>query len=471
MRTVEEKICTFNCKTNIIQPYDSILVGLSGGADSVCLLHVLVSLREKYSLQIYAVHINHMIRGAAADADEEFSKNLCEKLNVPYKSYVINVPKLAKEWHMTLEEAARKVRYDIYDKEGERVSANKKAVAHHMNDQAETILFRMSRGTGIRGMLGIAAQRGDIIRPLLCVTRNEILEYLSDIGAGYVNDETNDSVCYDRNRIRHNVIPELIRINDGAVRHIADTAEKLEDIYDWLDETVIGCMKDVSVNDEKNRVAIRSDILGSCHKAVAQEIIRRMINILTGSLKDVTSEHISNVYSLTGLETGKSIALPYGLVSHREYDYIVIEKKERLLYGDIVAQDVIHDKQYVFYDIYLPDKGRLCECVRISFDIRSYDSLTGDIPKNDCTKWFDYDKIKDKISIRRAESSDYYRIGDSGKKKLSRYMIDKKIPRSCRDRLLVMASGNEVLWIVGGHMSASAYVSETTKEVLVTAFI
>ena len=471
MRTIEEKICTFISKTNMINPYDSILVGLSGGADSVCLLHVLVSLREKYGLQIYAVHVNHMIRGAAADADEKFSEELCKKLDIPYKCYKEDVPKLASKWHMTLEEAARKVRYEIYYTEGKRVSANKKAVAHHMNDQAETVLFRMCRGTGIKGMRGIAAQRDDIIRPLLCVTRDEILEYLTDIGAQYVNDETNDSICYDRNRIRHKVIPELMCINDGAVQHIADTAAKLEDIYDWLNETVSGYIKEnVRVNGEKNRVTIDSTFLNGCHKAVSKELVRRMINMLTDSLKDITTEHINNVLLLTALETGKSVDLPYELIAHREYDVIVIEKRLRASYDEIQSQEIVHNKQYVYHDIYLPDEGQLCECVRISSDIMPYDLLNGDIPKNYCTKWFDYDKIKGKIEVRKVEDSDYYRIGNEGKKKLSRYMIDKKIPRNCRDRLLVVAVGNEVLWIVGGHMSGSAYISETTKKVLVMAF-
>ena len=472
MRIIEEKICTFIDKTNMINPYDSVLVGLSGGADSVCLLHVLVSLREKYDLKIYAVHVNHMIRGAAADEDEKFSEELCKFLAVPYKCYKEDVPKLAAKWHMTLEEAARKVRYDIYETEAKRVGANKKAVAHHMNDQAETILFRLSRGTGIKGMRGIAAQRDDIIRPLLCVSRDEIVNYLKDIGAHYVNDETNDSTEYDRNRIRHKVIPELLSINDGAVQHIADTASKLEDIYDWLDETVtVYINENVKTDDSQSRVAIGSDILHGYHKAISQEIVRRMINMLTGSLKDVTAEHINNILFLTDLETGKSVDLPYELVAHREYNDIVIEKKESMSYDDIRSEEIADNKEYVYHDIYLPDEGRMCEFVRIRSDIKLYDLFNEDIPKNNCTKWFDYGKIKDKINIRKAEASDYYRIGDGGKKKLSRYMIDKKIPRSFRDRLLVVAVDDEVLWIVGGHMSGTAYVSKTTKEVLVMAFI
>ena len=194
---------------------EKVTVALSGGADSVCLLLMLKSIEEKYSLSIDAIHINHCIRGAEADSDEEFCRNLCDRLGVVFTAKRIDVPKLAADKKQSLEEAARDARYSAF---AEHTKGKLLATAHTASDNAETVLFNFVRGTGLKGLCGIPPVRDNIIRPLIAVTREEVEAYLDGKGQDFVTDSTNLETEYSRNKIRHNIIPEMLKINGGFYR-------------------------------------------------------------------------------------------------------------------------------------------------------------------------------------------------------------------------------------------------------------
>ena len=320
-----DKVRELITKENLIKYGDHIVIGLSGGADSVCLFRVLVSLREEYNLTLYAVHVNHGIRGKEADDDEAFSAALAESFGVEFRSFHYPVKELAVQWKMTEEEAGRTVRYRVFEEMKREKNADSIAVAHHQNDQAETVLFRMCRGTGMRGMRGILAKRDDIIRPLLCVSRDEIEDYLEDISQEYCSDHTNEDTDYNRNRIRNLILPELENINDRVVEHIYEMTVQVKDIYEWF-ESECDRYFDQYVEEEENGLRIKAESLLELPKPVKSEIIRKMIGSLTRSLKDIENRHITGIYDLTGMESGKSIRLPYELGACREYEYIRIYK-------------------------------------------------------------------------------------------------------------------------------------------------
>lgn len=460
-----DKVRAYIIEKDILKYKDKIIIGLSGGADSVCLLRVLCELRKEFDLSLYAVHVNHKIRGIQADADEEYSKKLAKAFGVECKCVSYAVPELAIKWKMSEEEAGRKIRYDVFEQERSWHHAEKIAVAHHQNDQVETVLFRMCRGTGIKGMIGIPVSRDKIIRPLLCVSKSEIYDYLKSINQDYREDETNNCIDYDRNRIRNNVIPELERVNEHAVNHISDMSEQLALVYDWLVSERKTCYDNYVTWDDSS-YSIGVENLKGLHPALAGEIIRVMISKLTDSLKDIEMRHISYVLELADKESGKKIDLPYELVAEKEYEKIRLYKNmsEKIQNEQNVL--IKNGSDYFFDDVYLPDQSLMCGHLRLECITLNEVVAKLNIPKNSCTKWIDCDKIKNTLSVRRPRNDDYIVISNNCTKRLTRYFIDDKIPRQYRDRLLVIADGNHVVWVVGGRTSQGCYVDDNTTAVV-----
>lgn len=469
-----EKIKEYIREKDLLQYGDSVVAGLSGGADSVCLFRLLVSLREEYGLTLYAVHVNHGIRGGEAARDEYFSEALAKKYGVQYSVYRYNVPLLSSGWKITEEEAGRRVRYEAFETERSKRGAVRIAVAHHKNDQAETILFRMCRGTGIKGMTGIPAKRDNIIRPLLCVDRHEIEMYLESLKQDYVNDSTNGIAVYDRNRLRKYIIPETEKINPAAVSHICEMADKLSEIYEWYDGECDRLYRKL-VSCDRDSLQIKADRLCGLNRAAAAGIVRKMIENLTSSLKDIENRHITEIIGLTCMQSGKEIHLPYSLVAERQYEYIRLytehgkEPRDSDITVDIGKISYGGKKEYILHDIYLPAEGNYADTLKISFEVKEYNALTDTIPKNNCTKWFDCGKMKDKLVFRRPRENDYYTMGDSRRKKVSRYMIDEKIPRRYRSSLFVLAEDDNVLYIAGGRTGNGCYVDEHSGNILEVA--
>lgn len=231
-----DKILSFIKKFNMIPPGSAVVCGLSGGADSVCLLTSLFMLREKLNINIEALHVNHCIRGEESDRDEQFCRDLCAKLDIPFTAFSCDVPSYASDNSLSIEEAARLIRYQAF----ERFSQGKLiATAHNANDNLETAILNLARGTGLKGLTGIPPIRGNIIRPLLVVTRNEIEEFLSENHYDFVTDSTNLDDDFTRNKIRHSVIPVLLEINPMAVNTSVNSFDTLRD-----ENALIDCMVD-----------------------------------------------------------------------------------------------------------------------------------------------------------------------------------------------------------------------------------
>ncbi len=227
------KVKKFIQEKNLISHGEHIIVGVSGGADSVCVLLILHSLQRELDLKITAVHINHMIRTEAVD-DEKFVKDLCGKLSIPCISFKIDVKMIAQREKKTLEEAGRKARYDIFYKTMKKYHADKIAVAHHQNDQAETFLYRCARGTGIYGAGAMKEKDGALIRPLLCIKKQEIVKYLQQEGQEWVEDASNQDDTFARNQIRNQIIPRLEGVNEQAVEHIGLLCEDIQEVTSYL---------------------------------------------------------------------------------------------------------------------------------------------------------------------------------------------------------------------------------------------
>ena len=452
-RTGMRKALDLIRKYNIYSPGDVVWVGVSGGADSVCLLLLLNEIKDELGIQLRAFHVNHNLRGSESDGDEQFVKELCERENIPLKIFSFDVSEYAFENSLSCEEAGRKLRRKAAE---ECISSGgtKIAFAHHRNDLAETVLFNISRGTSLRGIAGIRPVNGIYTHPLLFAKRSDIEEWLLEKGQPWRTDSTNNGDDYARNIIRHSVIPGLESgINSAATDHIAEAAFDAALAEDLVEETA-DALFDKYV--KKRGEAYLTDT-GICdiNLLVAGRIIIKTIGLLNGSVKDFGRGNVYDILDLFKKETGSRLSLPFGLEAANEYGKVLIGKKV--------------DPPETPNDISIPLKPGMyaeLEQYKISAEMLEIPVSAAEMPKKEYTKWLDYDKIK-KAHFRFRKDGDYLIINeDGGRKKLKDLFIDKKIPASERDRIPVLAEGSLVHWAVGVRLSMSAKTDRDTKNVI-----
>ncbi|MBP5265852.1 MAG: tRNA lysidine(34) synthetase TilS [Lachnospiraceae bacterium] len=456
-----DKVRNFIQANELLEHGEQVTVGVSGGADSVCLLFVLLDLQEEYDLKVQAVYVEHGIRGEESVEDGRFVEKLCISKGVPFRQADVDAPELASLEHMSLEEAARRLRYEALiqtAKHGEK--GGKIAVAHNADDNVETILYQMARGTGIRGMCGMEplSPRKDgtkIIRPLLCVERGEIEMYLADKEQDYVTDSTNADDNYARNRIRHEILPTLREINSEAVAHINESAKQLTRLYkSHMDDA------DRILDAVRGKQGIVREKLLKYPDAMQSEVVRRFLLQECGGIRDITRGHFVAAVELLSAEVGKRIDLPGGIKLKSDYDELIVEK--------IADEEVPQDPWSI--DIPKPEVGESYEISLDEYDIHlEVQQWTAgeEIPDKTYAKIFDYDKIQDKLNIRSRNMGDRMQVmADGGTKRLKDYFIDEKIPKEERDSIPLLAEGSDVLWVIGYRRSEAALVTDETSRVL-----
>ena len=469
-------------KYNMFDDCDVIIAGLSGGADSVCLLKVLKELSAKYRFEIEAVHVHHGIRGEEADRDASFAKKLCDDNDIPFLCVSVNVPLLAKELGASEEEAGRIVRYETFEgrvKEYEGKGKKAKiAVAHNLNDNAETVLFNLFRGSKIDGLAGIKPVNGYIIRPLLNVTRDDIEQYLISMGTSFCTDSTNLSEEYTRNIIRHRILPVAKEINNAAAVHVAGAAADVAGARDFIDicsnnayDKIVHAKKD----DDDNIISVEAsvnELLGE-HPFIIRRIIRKMVGEVAGKLKDIEEIHISICEDILSGSTGRRANLPYDMVVCRDYDrFIVCKKHIRGSYNSreksVVAFTLDDNSKKALFD----KEGLTVKVVTGIYRMWIDESTTFIKDKNNYTKMFDYDKIKCDFSIRKRQQGDHIIINESGNvKKLNRFFIDNKVPVDVRENIYMLCAESEVLFVPGYRSSEGYRITDTTKRTLKVTFI
>lgn len=450
-----DKVRDYVEKYSMIKNGDRIVVGISGGADSVCLLKVLKELEYEYSLHLTAVHIHHGIRGDEADRDMNHTLAFCESVGVECKVFHYNIPDIARKNGMTVEEAGRMMRYDTFKKVLDSCGANKIAVAHNLGDNCETIIFNMCRGSKLRGIGGILPIRDNIIRPLLGISRSEIEEYLEQNNIKYIVDSTNLSNDYVRNKIRNVVVPYLCEnINTQSAVHIAAASEAALEAEEYMRlQTEKVSAEYLNITKESASISVN---IFDIHKIIVKRVIREAIASQSGKLKDISSVHVEDIFALFRKNVGKSVDLPYGLVAERTYDTIRIQKKR--LSGN-TKTDVI---DVTAGNIYLCKNGVIVEFE----NIKKLEKIN-EIPEKLYTKWFDCDKIKNTLQIRNRLPGDYMIVDNKGsRKKLKDYFVNEKIPRDKRDEILLLADGNHILWVIGYRISEYYKITEDTDNVL-----
>lgn len=491
IRDTYEKIKQYCVEEELIRPEDGIVVGLSGGADSLCLLRFLVELREEWKLRLCAVHINHGIRGEAGVEDEQASEKMANDLSVDFRVFHKDIPKLAREQGVSVEEAGRMYRYQCFEEVREELGFDKVAVAHHRDDQAETVLWQMLRGSGICGLGGIRPKRDGIVRPLLALERQEIEDTLQQENMAWCEDASNHEEDYTRNKLRNRVFPYLEEeVQPMARQHLAELAEECQMVWEYLKIQTNECYKRIVWEPDGDETDFKVSVsaLEDEDPVIQRQLILAMMEKLAGSRKDLGRAHVEAVMRLAKGETGKKIDLPYGMQAEREYNWLWLRQPDGSKKNGCLDTKLLDVERMTSLGEALHFTDSQGQKYEVVMQRISRDALPAEVPKNHCTKWFDCDRIDANAAEEFAEipadmnehigdkalkwrypvESDYLSLGDAGgSKKLSRIMIDEKIPTARREQMLVLALGHHVLWIPElGRTSAEYYVTDETKNVL-----
>ena len=459
----------------LIQTGDLVVVGLSGGEDSVCLLSVLLALSPVMGFGLAAVHVHHGIRGAEADADMEFCRKLCAQWQVPFEAVRVDALGAAAGRKQSLEEAAREERYRVLEECRHKKGGSSIAVAHHRQGQAETVLWNMFRGAGLRGMAGMEPKSGRVIRPFLDVDKESIHGYMEQKEIPWRLDSTNEQEGCIRNRLRLKVLPYVEQeLNEGAVAHVcraADVAGRADRYLRSRAEKWLESRREPGPAREKTHmVCVKAKALAD-EEDILQEYIIRLACEKTGGLTDISARHVESVQSLLADRPGagavRRVMLAGRIRVKRAYDSLIFERSEEEKRG---SNEDCGSKERLPEGWTIPEPQKYPAVIflgerRCELSVFSYDKLQK-IPTNRCTKWLDYDKIERPFVFRSRRQGDYFLLAGGGKKTVKSYMIDEKIPAGERDEIAVAACGSHVMWIEGRRLDEQVKVTENTKVIL-----
>ncbi len=454
-RRTEEKVFSYIREHNLIRRQDRILAGVSGGADSVCLLFLLLEYKKREPMELAVCHVNHGYRPDAAQ-DARYVETLCAREGIPFYLTEGNMEEIACREKCSMEDAGRRLRYRAFRQTAEEFGADRIAVAHNADDRAETMLFHLFRGSGLKGLLGIAPRRQEIIRPILCLERREVEEYLAGRGIGFCMDSTNREDSYTRNRIRHHILPYVeTHIAAGAVAHMCRTADMLAEMEDYLAGQVARARETCVTNSpEGERLTWQIQVAGfmGLHIVLQKRLLLDLLQEMSPTGKDILAVHVEDVLKLFTGTGNKRVDLPFGLQAIRSYGQVLLKRKEAAGRMPSAGQAEVpaHLGNFRFCDFFPKNRQ--------------------EIPSNRYTKWFDCDKIKEPLAIRFRQTGDYLTIADGqggiAHKSLKNYMVSEKIPGQLRDRIPLLAEGSHVLWVVGYRISEYYKISGNTKHVL-----
>ncbi len=526
-----EKVKKYISAHDMVRPGDCVAAGVSGGADSVCMLHMLARLQEEIPFRLAVVHVNHGLR-AEAGKDAAYVEALCGQLGIPFYLREVDVAGYAQARKLSEEEAGRLLRYQAFEevlweiRDGGR---SRIAVAHHADDRAETMLFHMFRGSGLKGLSSIRPVRESVIRPLLCVSREQIEACLTAEGIVWREDGTNGGDAYARNKIRHHILPYAKReICGGAVSHMGELADILAEtenylaretdrLYDMYAREDLERKRDGSravdavgeTGDVYGEVKIGLEGFRAEDVVMRKRLLLRALERMTPHRKDITARHIAGLMELTDKDGSKELFLPYGIRAVKEYDTLFLRREEKA--SGSTGRETAEEEGSTAWKAAKEENGTarrasggspaavqrdlqeicvtgcaLVPGVPAVFEIPDAGSFTfilwetaflpaasffyrkeQNIPENRYTKWFDYDKITTSLLLRTRRQGDYLTIDDTlHTQSVKQYMINTKIPKAKRDVMYLLADGAHILWVPGYRVSRQYRVEKNTRRIL-----
>lgn len=463
MPGLQEKAANLIKEFNLLTPGMRVVVGVSGGADSVALLHILKALREPFSLKLQVAHLNHLLRQDAGE-DAAFVQQFARELGIPAAVGYARVARLAELHKMGIEEAGRWARYRFLYYVAERTGAHRIAVAHHADDQVETVLLNILRGAGPAGLSGMPVKSGIVIRPLLNATREEIEEYCSSHLLSWRTDASNLTTDYQRNRIRVELLPYLRRyFNPGVDGVLLNLAGIMEAENSFLDALTVRTLRRIQLDGDKDSVILPLREFSLLPLAVKRRLLRAAVKKASGSLRDLGYRHLEDLLAfLEEADPGKEIHLPRKIKVKKSYESFCI------------MHDNLSPQPRVSIEVPLQVPGEtIVSALGFVFQAEILPRESFEQEFLDCFSTYqvccDYDKIKLPLFVRTRRDGDRITpFGLKGTKKLKKLFNELRIPSEERDRVPLVASGDgEIYWVVGYRRNDAALLSPATRQVLV----
>jgi len=492
---LESKVIDFIQRYSLISPGEIVVVGVSGGADSVCLLHVLVKWQKGLGIKLHVAHLNHQLRGVESEADAEYVSNLAGSLGISITIDRQDVAAYRIERNSSVEEAARELRYAFLARVAREVGANRIAIGHTRDDQVETILMHILRGTGITGLCGLApcspmaydsqgmswpapTCRGNllVIRPLLDITREETTSYCQEHQLDPRIDSSNVSLSFFRNRIRLQLLPRLRQYNpsvDQALLRLADIAREGNA---FIEQQASGLWDEVA-RQENNAIYLDRKQIASLPIALQRQLLRTTVTRLAGDTRDIEASHIEAARSLLDKPVGKRISLPHGIICQGGYDEIVIASEAWQSQLPSCPFPPLPGE----FPLKVPGKTVfpgwkvIASIIREredSLPLRDTLSTSEGTYRSNLVADFDLHKTGTELFVRQRQPGDRFQpLGMDMPKKLQEFMVDAKIPRSWRGRISIVCSPQQIIWVLGWRIDDRVKVTESSKETLRLEFI
>jgi tRNA(Ile)-lysidine synthase len=499
---LESKVIDFIQRHSLISPEEVLVVGVSGGADSVCLLHVLAKWQKELGIKLHVAHLNHQLRRMESEADAKYVANLAGSLGIPITIDRQDVAAYRIKRKCSIEEAARELRYAFLAKVAKEVGANRIAIGHTKDDQVETILMHILRGTGITGLRGLApcspivhdrqgmsspasplssrAKRSNllVIRPLLDITREETMSYCQEQRLDPRIDSSNLSLSFFRNRLRLQLLPLLRQYNPSVEQALLRLADIAKEDSAFLEQQASGLWDEVA-RPENNGVHLDKKHIANLPIALQRQLLRSAVAKLAGDVRDIEASHIEAIRSLLNKPVGKRISLPHGLICHGEYDELVIAstaKQSQLPSSSCPFPPLLGE-----FPLKLPGKTAfpgwkvIASIVReqvASLSLRGVLSTSEGSCQSNLVADFDFHKTGIELFVRKRQPGDRFQpLGMNTPKNLHEFMVDAKIPLSWRDHVPIVCSPQQIIWVVGWRIDERVKLTEASKEILRLEFI
>jgi len=439
-------------KHSMLFEKDRVLIGLSGGPDSVCILHALNNLKDEYKLALYAIYIDHGLRPDEIPSEIEFCKKLCENLGVPFFTKSVDVKSYAKEYGLNKQEAARELRYKMFEDIALEIGSNRIALAHNADDQAETFFMRILRGSGQKGLSGIPPVRGKIVRPLIEIERKNIEEFLDSISQSFIVDSSNLKKDYFRNWLRLAVMPEFKRQNPELIRTISRTSEIIREEDNYLELIVTKTLMKLIPKKTDRTIELFLVPLETMDRAILRRVLRRAMDAVKG-LRGIGFVHIEDIIELVKRgNSGDRIYLPKGIKVIKGYATLILTSEQPSQLG---TYSLNVPEELVLKESGILIKSSFADGAEISCDGKSRVII-------------DVERIKLPLVVRARKSGDlFYPFGFGKRKKLQDFFVDEKIPRDERDSVPIVLTGNDVVWIVGYRADERFKVTDDTKKIVI----
>ncbi len=450
-----EKVKQTIIKYGLLKQNERVVVGLSGGPDSAALTVALAQIASSIGVKIIVAHFNHGLRGREANEDERSAGRLAKKLGLPFVSR--KMENTAVPQGLSPEDFYRRQRYQFFDEVAKSNNAGKIALGHNLQDQAETVLLHLLRGSGLEGLKGIMPLRGGkYIRPLIEISREEIVSFLDEAGIAYRQDSSNESNLHLRNKIRRELLPYLKKeYNPKIDEALAQMADILREENKFIRESVNSAFKTTCIKKQKNKIILNIEYMCMLPLAIQRRLLKELLENFSSQKNGITFLHINSLSKLLhNLESGKKLSLPFGIEARREYENIILERTKE----GKKQVDYLYPLE-IPCTIYLAQRNltirlQLVKKSKIDFTVKNKD-------------YFDLDKIHFPLVLRNRREGDWFQpLGMAGRQKLKSFFINHKITQQKRREIMLLVDQQSVIWIENMHLNEQVKITPETKNVL-----